>query len=85
MVSTRVCKEYASQLAEYTIPDNSDLNALTATIQNYVNSYPDCDVILAASASIGQGEVIINTLNSMAPNGKIQLASFDVGGQHSRW
>ena len=72
-------EEYGiNKLAEYTIPDNSDLNALTATIQNYVNSYPDCDVILASSASVGQGEVIINTLNSMAPNGKIQLASFDV-------
>ena len=72
-------EEYGiTKLAEYTIPDNSDLNALTATIQNYINSYPDCDIILASSASVGQGEVMINLLNSLAPNGEVQLASFDV-------
>ena len=72
-------EEYGiNKLAEYTIPDSVDLNALTATMQNYINSYPDCDLILAASAATGQGEVMINTLNSMAPDGKVKLASFDV-------
>lgn len=77
-LDTGMEKYSITKLAEYTIPDSVDLNAVTSTIQNYINSYQDCDVILASSASVGQGEVIINTINSLAPGGKVQLAAFDV-------
>lgn len=67
-----------NKLAEYMIADNPDLNATISTIQNYINTYEELDVIFQGSAGMGQGEAIINTINSLAPGGEVQLATFDV-------
>ena len=72
-------EEYGvNKLGEYTIPENADLNAMSSTIENYINTYKELDVIFSASSAVGMGEAMINTLNTHAPAGKIQLATFDV-------
>ena len=67
----------ATKLAECTIVDPPDLNAVAATIQNFVSSYPDMNGIVWIGSSLGQGETIINTLKSLDPDATIPMATFD--------
>ena len=68
----------SKMLAEYTMKETENLDETKATIQNYINSFPEMDGIIWCSGAQGRGEVITNTLRASAPDGKISLATFDV-------
>ena len=64
-----------TKLAEYTISYGADLQPTLASIQNFIDSYPDMQGLCAGSASVGQGEAIANLLASSGSD--MKLATFD--------
>lgn len=68
----------SKKLAEYTVRETIDLDETTSTVNNFVNSFSDLDGLIWSTGSVGQGETITNVLRTIAPNGKVSLATFDV-------
>lgn len=69
------------KVAEYTVPENPDLNAQLTAIENFINVYvpsDGLDVIFAASGAMGSGEAMVQKMSTMTSGGSVQMACFDV-------
>jgi len=64
-------------LGEYTIPADGNPSAHVSGVQNFLSAYPEMDAIVAASASVGSGEAVLNTLNNDDPEGRVTYGTFD--------
>ena len=67
-----------NKIAENTLNTSGNVAETTSVTENFINTYSELDVIIAASSAAGQGEAMVNTIRNLAPNGKVQLATFDV-------
>ena len=72
-------EEYGmTQIAEST-PGGGDMSGVSGMIQTFITTNPDMDGILCTSGAAGVGEVIISTLEQMAPE-KVKFAVLDTFG-----
>lgn len=67
-------EEYGvKKLAEFTLSDSGDVNVSTSNIENFLNAFPDMDVIVSGSASVGVGEASVELLRGT----NVKLATKD--------
>lgn len=67
-------EEYGvKKLAEYTISDTGDANVTISNLENFLDAYPDMDLMLSGSGSQGIGEASVQLLR----NTGVKLATRD--------
>lgn len=67
----------AEKLAEFAFPTDSNTQTIAAGIENFVNSYSDMDAIVLGASSVGAGETVMNTLQTLTDPGSIKVGTFD--------
>ncbi|MCC8106348.1 MAG: substrate-binding domain-containing protein [Clostridiales bacterium] len=67
----------AERLAEFAFPTDSNTQTIAAGIENFINSYSEMDAIVLGASSVGAGETVMNTLQTLTEEGSIKVGTFD--------
>lgn len=51
-----------NKMAEYTVSDTGDANVTISNIENFLDAYPDMDMILSGAGSQGMAEATVQLL-----------------------